>query len=74
MWCTGSLVFYLSHSVSDNICERLGLWGLFLGGGGGGAGTGQFASQETESNIPALGGPCGRHLTYTLMSHTTDCS
>lgn len=40
----------------------------------GGKGREQFASQETDSNISALERPYGRHLTYTLLSHTTDCS
>lgn len=85
MWGTGSWIFYLFHSVSDNICGRCfkgfcgvcwGFFWLLVGewAWGGGRGRGQFASQETDSNIPALGGPRCRHLIYTLMSHTTDCS
>lgn len=57
---------------------------FFFGGGGNvfvgvfldlGRGThrGHIASQETDSNIPVLGGTCGKHLTYTQLSHTSDC-
>lgn len=35
---------------------------------------GHTASQETDSNIPVLGGTCDKHLTYTILSHTSDCS
>lgn len=40
----------------------------------GGTHRGHIASQETDSYIPVLGGTCGKHLTYTVLSHTSDCS
>lgn len=77
MWCAGSWLFYLSHCVSDNSLGRFFVgfvgWGesleiiylfmyLFRRGKG-------FASQEADTNIPALGGPCGRFNFYPNESY-----